>query len=121
MSESDNGKKNAGPTYLDSIRLQVDREDIRLFDWEDAYPSFRQLLLVGSRRSEGNGIRVNLSAGLLDIHVSIQTMHYGYEASYSGPDWPSVLEQIENDLVCKTVPWRPDWRRRRANSKVLEI
>lgn len=119
--QSDNGTNGVPPSYLGSIQGMADREDNRLSSLKDDYHLVRELLLANSQRSEGNGIILRLSSGLRDILVDIQTVHYGYVANWTGQDWPDILEQIENDLDTRSVPWRADWRRKKANRQPLDV
>ncbi len=119
--QSDNGNGDARPSYLDSLVANVVSEDRRCLDWVEQYPHLRHFLLGESKGIADTGTMFSVAAGQRGLSVKIATSRYGYEARYDDVDLSSILQAIDNDLDCGTVPWEPDWRRRRENSKRLEL
>lgn len=117
--ESGNG--DARPAYLDSLVGRALTDDRRCLDWKENYPHLRSFLMGEAKGLVDTGTKLCVQAGQRGLTVTVQTQRYGYQARYDDIDLPSILEAIDNDLDCGTVPWEPDWRRKRENSKRLEI
>lgn len=109
------------PSYLDSLRDTADKEDTRLVDWKEELPRVREFVLGGLQGPRDPGTSIALSSAPRDMLVVVRTQVYGYEARYWGANLPSILEQFENDLACNAVPWQEDYRRRKVNSKRLDV
>lgn len=122
MSEQrGSGNGEVRPAYLDSLVGTALADDRRCLDWKGDFPYLRDFVLGGSNGLSDTGTRFGVAGGLQGLSVVLQTLRYGYDATYEGCDLPSILEQMNNDLDCGTVPWKPDWRRKRENSKRLEL
>jgi len=120
-AKPDNGSAGGRPGYLDSLVGRAQLDDRRCLDWKESYPSLRRFLLGEEKGLADTGTELVVSAGPQGLCVLMKTQQYGYQATYDNVDLPSVLETIDNDLDCGTVPWKPDWRRKRENSKRLEL
>ncbi len=118
-SDSENG--DGRPAYLDSLVGRALVDDRRCLDWKEHYPSLRLFLLGEAKGLAQTGTKLSIEAGQRGLTVTLHTSRYGYQARYDDIDLPSILEQIDNDLDCGSVPWEPDWRRKRENSKRLEL
>ena len=118
---SGTGNGDARPSYLDSLAGRAIADDRRCLDWVKTYPHLRKFLLGEAKGLVDTGTRLAVVAGQRGLTVIVSTSRYGYQARYDDIDLPSILQSIDNDLDCGTVPWEPDWRRKRENSKRLEL
>lgn len=118
---SDNGNGDGRPSYLDSLQAAAVGDDRRCLDWAEHYPNLRLFLLGESKGIVDTGTKLSVVASPQGLTVIAQTERYGYQAVYEDSTLAECLERLDNDLDCGTVPWRPDWRRKRENNKRLEI
>ncbi len=89
--------------------------------WRAQYPKTRLLLLGlwGDSPAWRNvSLRAGVSGTLFCVTVWVRTLRI--EALYSGATFESILEQMENDLDCDSVPWRQDWRSRQSEERRIE-
>lgn len=119
--QSGNGNGDARPAYLDSLVGRALVDDRRCLDWIQTYPCLRKFLLGEAKGLADTGTKFSVSAGQRGLTVVLSTVRYGYQARYEDIDLASILEAIDNDLDTGNVPWEPDWRRKRENSKRLEL
>ncbi len=118
---SDNGNGDARPSYLDSLVGKAQLDDRRCLDWIERFPHLRSFLLGEAKGLADTGTKLSVSAGQRGLTVIVSTTRYGYQARYDDIDLDSILLSIDSDLDCGMVPWEPDWRRKRENSKRLEL
>lgn len=118
---SGNGNGDERPAYLDSLVGTAQADDRRCLDWKDQFPFLRKFLLGEAKGLVDTGTKFSVAAGQRGLTVTVSTTRYGYQARYDDIDLASILETIDNDLDTGTVPWEPDWRRKRENSKRLEL
>jgi len=119
--QSESGNGDARPSYLDSLVANAVSDDRRCLDWVQALPHLRHFVLGEAKGLADTGTRFSVSAGQRGLTVIVATTRYGYQARYEDITLDSILETLNNDLDCGTVPWEPDWRRKRENSKRLEL
>ncbi len=119
--QSGSGNGEGRPSYLDSLARSAVTDDRRCLDWEKQFPHLRSFLLGAAKGLVETGTKLSVCAGQRGLTVLVHTTRYGYQARYDDVDLPSILEAIDNDLDCGTVPWEPDWRRKRENSKRLDV
>lgn len=114
-----NGDQCLGGGFLNEVaQALVESSERLLLPWLEDREHLRGFVL-GSLGSNGG-----MPAGRLvfdrtprEVRIQAQILEYGYQATWTGKDFDSLLEVIENDFQTGSVPWQPTYKEQQREKR----